>query len=235
MILSMLGGSWALQTLLPAFSLRRRTNLGGSLPELALTFDDGPDPLYTGQVLEILSQFGVQASFFLVGTKARRHPEVVRAISAAGHDVGNHSHAHFPPWLQTPWGAFSDHMRANREIAEALGRMPEFARAPWGFPNAGQWWAIARLQQKYAHWTVHAYDWKPGITPGAIHRNVMRQVAPGGIVLLHDAPGYPGDPRAMIEALPRLIIDLQDRFRLVPLRHWCGSADDGEALPLFEG
>lgn len=227
MIWLWLTGAWASHALAPALYLRRRVIYGSmERAELALTFDDGPDPRYTPLVMDILNRYGVEATFFVVGARARRHPELLRAIAAAGHDLGNHSYAHFPPWFQPPLLAYMDHLKTNDIVAEVVGRVPAFARAPWGAPNAGQWWATARSGQSYVHWTVHAYDWKPGISPGEICARVLRQVAPGGIAVLHDGSGFPGSPKVMVEALPRLISQLQERFRLVPLRHW---------LPIIKG
>jgi peptidoglycan/xylan/chitin deacetylase (PgdA/CDA1 family) len=193
---------------------------GENQAELALTFDDGPDPNYTPRVLEILNQYGVKATFFVVGSKAVRHPDLLREIVSSGHDLGNHSYAHNPPWFQLPVTAYNDHMKTNRVIAELVGKAPAFARAPWGFPNAGQLWAIARSGQIYVPWTVHSFDWRPGISPDEIYTRVLMQASSGSVVLLHDGRGYPGNPENMIATLPRMIDQLQAKFRLVPLRHW---------------
>lgn len=213
---------WAGQTLLPPLWLRRRPRRSSDRAEIALTFDDGPDPRYTLPVLEILERAGVKASFFLVGRKARQHPELVRAIVEEGHDIGNHSYSHIPPWVQTPLAAYRDHMRTNQIIADAAGLIPPFARAPWGFPNLGDWWATVRSRQTYVHWTAQAYDWMRGVTAADICRRVEKQARPGAVVLLHDGTGYPGDPRAMVEALPRVIGGLRQNYQLVPLRQWRG-------------
>lgn len=225
MIWEWIAGAWAGQTLVPPMWLRRRTWRKPRRPEVALTFDDGPDPRYTPQVLDILAREGVQATFFLVGRKAERHPELVRAIVEGGHDLGNHSWNHVPPWLQTAWGAYRDHMKTNRVIAVAAGALtpPPFARAPWGLPNLGEWWGTLRSGQRYVHWTVHAYDWRPGVTPAEIERRVMEQASPGGVVLLHDGTGYPGDPAAMIQALPEIIHHLREHYAIVPLQRWFPS------------
>src|SRR5262245_43692171 len=66
---------------------------------VALTFDDGPDPVFTPRILDILAQFGIQATFFVIGKQVERHPEIVRAIADAGHEVGNHTYTHRPLWL----------------------------------------------------------------------------------------------------------------------------------------
>lgn len=215
-----LGGAWAAHALVPALSARTANITHTVANDVSLTFDDGPDPVYTPQVLEILAAAGVPATFFLVGRKAERHPGLVREIVAAGHAVGNHSYAHIPPWFQPPVHSYRDHMRTNHIIADAIGRIPAYARAPWGFPNAGGWLAARRSRQRYVHWTVHAYDWKPGITAVEIRSSVARQVTPGGIILLHDGTGYPGDPTPMIQALPDILCELKGRYRVVPL---CGA------------
>lgn len=224
MIWEWLAWAWAGQTLVPPLCLRRRTWRNSGRAEIALTFDDGPDPRYTLPVLDILERTDVRATFFLVGRKVRQYPEVVRAIAAAGHDIGNHSYAHIPPWVQTPLAAYRDHMRTNEIIAEAAGAVPAFARAPWGFPNLGDWWATVRSRQTYVHWSAQAYDWMLGVTPAEICRRVEAAASPGGVILLHDGRGYPGDPKAMVQALPRVIDGLRRNYQLVSLRQLSGPA-----------
>jgi peptidoglycan/xylan/chitin deacetylase (PgdA/CDA1 family) len=89
---------------------------------VALTFDDGPDPVYTPQILEILKKYQVKACFFLVGSKARTNPELVRQIVKAGHEIGNHGLWHKPVWLLGPWSTARDINETNRIIEEFTGQ-----------------------------------------------------------------------------------------------------------------
>ncbi|MBE3554251.1 MAG: polysaccharide deacetylase family protein [Thermicanus sp.] len=84
---------------------------GSSLQRIAFTFDDGPDPIYTPRLLELLRSYGVKATFFVVGEKARRHPELIRLIHEEGHAIGIHNYVHYPNWFLSP-------MRLRRDLDE---------------------------------------------------------------------------------------------------------------------
>ena len=106
MLLGVVGTGAALYTigadLMPAYikeTIRRGPTCDHAV---ALTFDDGPDPVFTPRILDILAQFGVRATFFVIGKRAEQHPEIIRAIAEAGHEVGNHTYTHRPLWLLPP-------------------------------------------------------------------------------------------------------------------------------------
>jgi peptidoglycan/xylan/chitin deacetylase (PgdA/CDA1 family) len=156
---------------------------------IALTFDDGPSPQYTTQVLAMLSRARVHATFCLVGREAVKHPELVKAIVAGGHTLCNHSWDHDEHLAQRPASAIVAEMKKTQDaIFKIVGEYPRFFRAPGG-SFSPQVDLIARsMGMTPLKWTVDPQDWrKPGT--GRIIANVMAHARPGAIVLLHDAGG----------------------------------------------
>ena len=162
-----------------------------------LTFDDGPEPRQTPWVLDTLRERGVRATFFVIGEKAERHPELCRRIVAEGHGIGNHTQTH-------PSGIFwaAGYARARREIshcsesiAAATGTRARFFRAPVGMANPFVHLAARDLGLQLAGWSASGND---GIlhNPQRVALRIARAAQPGSIVLLHDShlPGMqPGD------------------------------------------
>ena len=183
--------------------------------ELALTFDDGPDPKTTPVVLEALAEHGVRATFFLLHERARKHPELVRALVAAGHEVALHGGIHRHAWLKNP-------LRLYGELAEAKQALEGLAGTPvrhYRPPHGGWTWplllATRRLGLVPVQWEVEAGDWVPGASPKAVAAKVLARVRPGSIVVMHDA-GRGGEVAA--NALPRLLPALLSAgYRPAPL------------------
>ncbi|WP_346537947.1 polysaccharide deacetylase family protein [Micromonospora sp. DPT] len=184
-------------------------------PEVALTFDDGPDPQYTPQVLEILRQFNVRATFCVVGENVQAHPDLIRAIVADGHTLCNHTWQHDVQLGQhSPATIRADLLRTNQAIHDAVPDAPiGWYRQPggaWTYPVV----SVAReLGMTSLHWNVDPSDWE---APGAarIATQVTRGVGPGSVVLLHDAGG---DRQGTVDALRQILPDLTSRFRLEAL------------------
>jgi peptidoglycan-N-acetylglucosamine deacetylase len=154
--------------------------------EIALTFDDGPNDPYTLQLLELLSQNNVKATFFLIGKYVDQRPDIVREIVAAGHIVANHTYTH-PNLIFQSQAQFRDELsRCERALDDAVGEnhAPLF-RPPFG----GRRPAVFRTLKKFGLapvlWNVTAYDWKAK-SAEEIERNVTRQVRGGDVILLHD-------------------------------------------------
>ena len=169
-------------------------------PLVALSFDDGPDPVYTPQVLDILARHEARATFFLIGENARRHPELVRRIRAMGHEVGNHTDTNRSTVLMS-MPRFSDSLLK----AEAALAMPE--GEPKLFRPGGGWIRPAQLdlaiQRGYTCILGSAQAWDPKRPPAAYIRwAVTKNLAPGAIVVLHDAGG---DRSKTVAALPAIL------------------------------
>jgi peptidoglycan/xylan/chitin deacetylase (PgdA/CDA1 family) len=157
-------------------------------PLAALTFDDGPDPELTPRILEVLAQHGVQATFNVMGWNALRHPDLVRAVVAAGHELGNHTWTHqdlaFQSALQT-----RRQLEWCREAIERTARVrPRFFRPPRGNLTG---WAVAsaaELGYDVLLWSVTRGDAGVG-TPASVAEHLAGTVAPGDVVALHDGVG----------------------------------------------
>ncbi len=111
---------------------------------VALTFDDGPDPVHTPRILDALAASGVRAAFFMVGRQVEAVPAVARAVASAGHDLGNHTYSHRHLWLLSPAASVAEVDRGAWAVAEATGLAPRYFRPPWGAFN---WAAYVRAGQ----------------------------------------------------------------------------------------
>ena len=172
------------------------------LRAVALTFDDGPHPQYTAQLLAILKRYDVQATFFVVGMMAERRPDLIKQIYAAGHGIGNHTYDHvnltrIPPNLvQTEWHA------GNDVVQSILGLRMAYCRPPGGDYNTGVITAAMREGLTTVLWTDNPGDYaRPG--DRVIERRVLDRIAPGGIILLHDGV------QQTLDVLPHIVEALQ--------------------------
>ena len=175
--------------------------------QLALTFDDGPNPVATPAILDALGERDVKASFFVLGRHAERWPQLVRRMADEGHVVCNHGYYHRKLHLRTPSYVRRDLELGTRAIIDACGAEPRFFRAPHGFRSP---WvtAIARsLGQRTVGWTRGVWDSAlPGVD--TIVNRTVRAARRGAILLLHDGDGYDplGDRTQTAQAVP-IIVD----------------------------
>jgi peptidoglycan/xylan/chitin deacetylase (PgdA/CDA1 family) len=190
-------------TRLPAQAVARR--------EIALTVDDGPHPKVTPQVLDLLDVAHAKASFFCIGERAARYPELVREIVARGHAVENHSDNHLKTFaLLGPGGMMREVANAQETLQRIAGLPPHFFRPTAGFRNPFLDFVLARLDLRLATWTRRAFDTRCG-DPLKVHERLAHGLAAGDILLLHDGNGAPtrsGRP-VILEALPRLLESIQ--------------------------
>lgn len=189
-----------------------------SEPKIALTFDDGPDPVHTPTVLDVLAREGVRATFFLIGSRAAAAPDLARRIADEGHDLGNHTWSHRGLWRCGPAATREEIEGGHRAIESAAGRAPRFFRPPWGLTNAAALGIARRLGTPCVFWSAQP-EGRRAVAPDEQVRRVARRARPGTIVDLHDADGVPGAGARLVEALPSLIETLRRRgFALSPLR-----------------
>jgi peptidoglycan/xylan/chitin deacetylase (PgdA/CDA1 family) len=194
--------------------------------EVALTFDDGPDPEVTPRVLDRLDAAGMRATFFLIGERAARHPALVREIVRRGHAVENHSHRHSTAF------AFYGLARTRREleaaqaaIADAAGIAPVFFRAPFGIRSPLLEPALARCGLHYVSWTRRGFDTVARESARVLER-LAGGAAAGDIYLLHDGIATHARARAAhaLEVLPALGARLAALgLRSVTLRTACAG------------
>ncbi|MFJ8846115.1 polysaccharide deacetylase family protein [Streptomyces cyaneofuscatus] len=191
-------------------------------PRVALTFDDGPDPVFTRQVVEILGRYGARATFFCVGHHVAALPDEVRRIAAAGHELGNHSWSHpFLPDL-TPEQLREQLDRTGEELARVTGAAPAWFRPPYGSLTPEVLAALDGYPTTLTMWDVDARDWsRPG--PEQIAATVLEGAGPGSVVLMHEGAG---DRAQTVQALPSIIEGLLERgLELVPVGELAATPD----------
>jgi peptidoglycan-N-acetylglucosamine deacetylase len=171
---------------------------------IALTIDDGPDPVYTPQVLRLLAKYKVTATFSMIGIQVRAHPAVAREVASSGHLIANHTWSHLDlAWLLPP--AVTDQMdRATAEIHAATGRLPDLFRAPYGAWSPAVLRQCARAGMTPLAWSVDPRDWsRPGVS--SIIAGIMRNTRTGSIILEHDGGGNRSQTiAALTQVIPRL-------------------------------
>lgn len=174
---------------------------------IALTFDDGPHPIYTPQVLGILRRYKIKATFFLIGERVGRYPEVARQIVAEGHEVGNHTYSHPNGLPKKSLEAIKQEIEiCSATIEQVTGIRPQLFRPPRGFLNY-RMLTIAQLEgYTTVFWTVSA-DQKNAPTPEAMAERVLRLAHPGAIILMHD--GRINSRWKDVKALPLIIKGLK--------------------------
>ena len=176
---------------------------------IAFTFDDGPDPEFTPQVLDVLAEHEARATFFVVGVRARRHPELVRRMIAEGHAVGSHTWSHPRPWTIGGLETLREYRGGRRAVEDVTGRPVRLFRPPKGYLNGRIALAALAARLEVWLWTLDPEDWQPGVTADQLLKR-LDSVRPGEVVLLHDgledalAP-QAEDRSATVDALPRMI------------------------------
>jgi peptidoglycan-N-acetylglucosamine deacetylase len=157
-------------------------------PLAALTFDDGPDPELTPRILALLAEHGVQATFDVMGWNALRHPDLVRAVAAAGHELGNHTWTHQDLAFQSALQTRRQLERGREAIERTAGVRPRFFRPPRGNLTGSAIEAAAELGYDVLLWSVTRAGAGVG-TPASVADHLARTVAPGDVVALHDGIG----------------------------------------------
>jgi peptidoglycan-N-acetylglucosamine deacetylase len=168
---------------------------------VALTFDDGPDEKYTGQILDILKKNRIRATFFVLGKQVKAHPDMLKRIHNEGHIIGNHSWGHpYLPHLSNKKLA-QEMNQTNYVVNQLIGKDMRLMRPPYGAVK-GKIKALEQMGFEMVQWDIDTLDWKKGRTAEDILQTVKTNLAPGSIILEHNA----GGPRdATVKALPPLI------------------------------
>ncbi|BBP04380.1 hypothetical protein TPL01_21410 [Sulfuriferula plumbiphila] len=206
-----LGPNW---TQLPAAASARN--------ETALTIDDGPDPVVTPQVLDILDRYAAQATFFCVGEKAARYPDLCREIVRRGHAVENHSQHHRHHFALLGRSGFLRELQAAQDTLTTItGQRPLFFRAPAGLRNPFLDPVLARLGLQLASWSARGFDTRIGDVE-RVKNKLLRGLRAGAILLVHDgnaARTTDGIP-VILEVLPTVLASAAAaNLRFVTLRH----------------
>ncbi|MFC5532009.1 polysaccharide deacetylase family protein [Cohnella yongneupensis] len=177
--------------------------------EIALTFDDGPDPEYTPKLLDLLKQHGAKGTFFVVGENADRLPDIIARIHEEGHVLGIHNYVHKSNWLMRPSTVKKHIQRTSDAIVRITGVKPMYYRPPWGIVNVFDYAKLGHLQ--IVLWTSMFGDWRAKVGAEQLYRRMRAKLKPGQVFLLHDCGttfGADRDaPANTIEALSRILVD----------------------------
>jgi peptidoglycan-N-acetylglucosamine deacetylase len=184
--------------------------LSGPVTEkkVALTFDDGPDDIFTRQVLDVLKQNKVKATFFVIGRRAEAHPELIARMIREGHIVGNHSYNH-ADLSKLSVTNFEKQIEHTQLILKPMtGYNPKLFRPPYGAINEQQVrWAMDH-GYLIINWNVDSLDWK-GLSADKVSRNILSANRPGAIILLHCGGGEGEDLSGSVKAIPTIIRTLK--------------------------
>lgn len=169
---------------------------------IAMTFDDGPSAKLTPELLDLLAQHHIHATFFVIGKNVVEHPEILQRAVKEGHEIGNHS------WSHPVFGKMKDSsvrtelQKTDDAIRDAIGKRPTLMRPPYGSITARQKkWINEEFGYRIILWDVDPLDWKrPG--PSVVTSRIIRETRPGSIVLSHDI--HPGTIKAMPETFDQL-------------------------------
>jgi peptidoglycan/xylan/chitin deacetylase (PgdA/CDA1 family) len=172
---------------------------------IALTIDDGPNPIYTPQILALLARHNVTASFSMIGISVQQYPAIARDVAAAGHVITNHTWQHlYLPALPAAAACFQMD-RATEAIQRVTGQIPAFFRAPYGSWSATVLDRCAQTGMTPVDWSVDPRDWaQPGVP--SIVENILRNTRTGSIILEHDGGGNRAQTVAALRiVIPRLL------------------------------
>jgi peptidoglycan/xylan/chitin deacetylase (PgdA/CDA1 family) len=176
-------------------------NLQDVKPSLYLTFDDGPNPDVTLEVLSILQHFNANATFFCIGRNVERHPEIYQQIYHAGHRTGNHTYSHLKGWY-TPNVEYYNDIRLASEFIESRLYRPAYGMiTPAQVKYLGQYYKIVM-------WNVMSYDFADHTSPERCLKNVLRYANPGSIIVFHDSLKA---AKKVLYALPRVLEHFGER------------------------
>jgi peptidoglycan/xylan/chitin deacetylase (PgdA/CDA1 family) len=172
---------------------------------LALTFDDGPHAQTTPQLLDVLAAERVQATFFMLGSQAAKHPELVKRVAEEGHEIGNHSWMHGNYTKMTPPQMMEDFMHTQQVLAAAGADEVHLFRPPYGARNDA---VRQTLPVSLAIWNIDPEDWRAA-NPTQLAAKIITSAKPGGVVVLHDIKPI------TVAAAPQFIKELKNQYRLV--------------------
>jgi peptidoglycan/xylan/chitin deacetylase (PgdA/CDA1 family) len=178
----------------------------GETGHVALTFDDGPDPVATPPLLAELEKLGWHATFFCLGSQVRRSPGLTRELVSRGHELAVHGDTHRSQLRRGVPSTVDDVIRGRDTIAAISDARVRWFRPPYGAVSSATLVAARRAELQLVLWTTWGLDWQPRATGRSVAANVRRTHYPGATVLLHDSDitSTPGSWRATLAALPYL-------------------------------
>lgn len=203
--------------------------------KICLSFDDGPDQIYTPLLLSILKETNTPATFFLVGANAEQAPELVSRIIAEGHEIGVHTFYHKHAYLIFLKKSIDSVIKGKKVLEALTGQSLIWFRPPWGALNLFEYICLKLIKMKIVLWSANAVDWKIKTGATGIINILKDKIDSGSIVVLHDSGGDPGAPRNMLQALPELIHSLKtEGFQFVTLSEMIGGISHNRETTITE-
>ncbi len=188
---------------------------------IALTFDDGPHPRYTNEILDILKEYGVHATFFILGVNAVNYPETLRRCLIEGHEIANHTFSHTNLSNMSYGDICNEISKAEDIIYENLEIRPKLLRPPGGLYNMDVLRAASSLDYTVVLWNIDTMDWAH-TSADIIAETVLKNIRPGDIILMHD---YIGTDSPTPDALRLIIPKLIDKgYRFVTVSQLLGTS-----------
>ena len=189
--------------------------------KIALTFDDGPHPRYTPEILEILDEYGVHATFFFVGENVTYYPDVARRVAQGGHEIGNHTYHHVSPGKNIDIKTLQEELSHCEQIIQQMtDTSPKLFRPPQGNWNDALYGLAREKDYEIVLWNIDTLDWAHRSCE-QITSHVLERVQSGDIILMHD---YQSDGCSTVEALRTIIHTLIERgFHFVTVSELLGS------------
>ncbi|QRF23159.1 polysaccharide deacetylase family protein [Alicyclobacillus sp. TC] len=208
---------------------------GFAEPVVYLTFDDGPHPEYTPQLLDILREKHVRATFFVIAEAADRYPDIIRRMVSEGHDVEVHGDRHWFVPLLPPSLANRQWRGASQKLQRKFSLQTSFYRPTWGLCNLASFVSIRKSHHKLVTWSIMVGDWRKTPAQTLVERVVSR-LHKGAIIVLHDNDitfgAELGAPVSVLEAIPKIIEQTEDKgYQFRPMRSLL--KEEGKPLSLL--
>ncbi|MDO8663045.1 MAG: polysaccharide deacetylase family protein [Candidatus Omnitrophota bacterium] len=181
---------------------------------VALTFDDGPSPVWTPKILDELNKEGVKATFFMLGAHVEKYPAVAERVAKEGHEIGNHTYDHHVLIYYKPEELKDEINHAERVIKNVTGVTPKYFRPPKAWLTQKEKVIIGRMGYKVILWSLNSKDWVT-FHDKQITSYILRRIRPGDIILFHDSGGAftteGGDRAQTVKTISRLVRKLRER------------------------
>jgi peptidoglycan/xylan/chitin deacetylase (PgdA/CDA1 family)/2-polyprenyl-3-methyl-5-hydroxy-6-metoxy-1,4-benzoquinol methylase len=211
--------------LFPGFSFFLPITSRGKRGEkgVSITFDDGPDPLVTPRVLDLLSRYSLTATFFVTGSNAQRYPGIIRAILSGGHSIGNHSYSHSPFLMFRGSGTLRSEIASCQNVLKEFGIVPLAFRPPVGITSSRLWRILLELGMFCVNFSCRAGD-MGNRRISRLSQRILNKVVPGDIILLHDVLPKNGDIDRLMSEMESICTGLRGKgLQIVPLERLIGK------------
>ncbi|MFP4697195.1 MAG: polysaccharide deacetylase family protein [Eubacteriales bacterium] len=178
--------------------------------KIALTFDDGPDQRYTNEILDLLKEYSIKATFFVVAEKVKSNISIIKRMKEEGHLIALHSLRHKSAWLMGPYETMKE-IPKSKKILSQLDIEIDYFRPPWGTFNLLTLYSATKNKLKTILWSVEAYDWRKDNSGVLISNLLLNRIKEQSIIVLHDSGGAEFAPINTIEGLKITIPKLLEK------------------------